>query len=229
MSRCLTPFALLAVVGLMASRLFAADDPKPEPKPARFAKEIQAFVDADVKSPPAEGQVLFVGSSSIRLWKLKDSFPELDCLNRGFGGSQIADSVMYADKIVLPYKPRLIVMYAGDNDIAGGKSPETLRDDFRAFVAKVHARLPDTKIIFIAVKPSPSRWKFIDKQRAANGLIAADCQADKSGKLVFLDIEKPMLGPDGQPNEEFFVADKLHMSPAGYKIWAGLLEPLLAK
>lgn len=222
--------AWMLLLLLLAGRGLAAGEgnaPQPaEPKPLPFAKEIQAFVAADAKQPPAPGQVLFVGSSSIRLWDLKKSFPELAALNRGFGGSKIEDSVRYFDQIVLPYKPRLIVFYAGDNDTAGAKTAEQVRDDFRAFTAKCKAAFPATKVIFIAIKPSPSRWNKYDKQSQANALIAEDCKADPE-RLIYLDVVTPMLGADGQPRAELFQKDLLHLNAEGYKLWAGLLEPLL--
>jgi lysophospholipase L1-like esterase len=217
---------VVALLGLMCPAdpsLSAAADPA---QPDKWEATIKKFEEADAKAQPAPGGIVFVGSSSIRLWRLSEGFPDLPVINRGFGGSQLADSVRYADRIVTPYRPRVVVLYAGDNDIAAGKSPETIRDDYRNFVAAVRAKLPCTKIVFISIKPSPSRWKLADKAREANRLIREDQRCDRCQS--FVDVWPDMLGADGQPRAELFVADKLHLSPAGYEIWTKLLRPCLA-
>jgi lysophospholipase L1-like esterase len=196
------------------------------PAEDRWEKAISEFEKKDKESPPAPGQIVFVGSSSIRLWKLEESFPDLDTLNRGFGGSQVADSVRYADRIVIPYKPRQIVFYAGDNDLAAGKSPEQVRDDFKAFVAKVRAALPEVEIIYLSIKPSEARWKLVEEGRKTNQLIEEFCKAGKD--LKFVDVGSPMLGKDGKPRPELYVEDKLHLTPEGYELWASILRPHLA-
>lgn len=194
---------------------------------AKWDKAISDFEKDDQANPKKPGQVLFIGSSSIRLWKLDKWFPDLGAINRGFGGSEVADAVHFFDRIVTPYKPRTIVMYAGDNDIGKGKSPDQVFSDFKEFVAKTHAALPKTNIIYIAVKPSIKRWNLIENVRATNSLVA---NLAKSDPLVeFLDIDTPMIGEDGTPRKELFVEDGLHMSDAGYKIWTELLKPHLAK
>jgi lysophospholipase L1-like esterase len=203
----------------------AAEEKKAPPAADRWEKAIAAFEAADAKSPPAPGGVVFVGSSSIRLWDLKKSFPDLNAINRGFGGSQLADSVRYADRIVIPYKPRTVVLYAGDNDIAAGKKAEQISRDFAAFVAKVRKALPETKIIYIPVKPSTSRWKYIDEQRKTNRLIRQQCEEGQN--LVYLEIEKPMLDDQGNPRGELLLKDGLHMNEQGYAIWNALLKPHL--
>ena len=176
--------------------------------------------------PPAKGGVLFVGSSSIRFWDLEKHFPEFEPLNRGFGGSQVADSLHFAERIVLPYEPRIIVMYAGDNDIAAGKSPCEVQKDFQMFVALVHEKLPATRIVYVAIKPSIRRWKLVHKMRAANALILATCIEDE--QLEFVDIDTPMIGGDGQPRPELFIQDGLHLSEAGYHLWSELVRRHLA-
>ncbi len=188
----------------------------------RWEPAIRRFEEQDKKTPPPEGAVLFVGSSSIVGWDLKKSFPDLTAINRGFGGSQIADSVRYAGRIVTPYKPRVIVFYAGDNDIASGKPPERVAADFQAFVAKVRAALPKTRIVYIGIKPSIARWKLIDKIREANRLVRQS--AAKEEGVVFVDVEAVMLGPDGKPKAELFKKDGLHLNDEGYKLWAGLVR-----
>jgi lysophospholipase L1-like esterase len=199
---------------------------EPAGKPAdRWESSIARFEALDAKHPPPKGAILFIGSSSIVGWDLAKSFPGLPVINRGFGGSHLADSVRYAERIVLPYRPKIIVLYAGDNDLAAGKTPERVWEDYKAFVNKVHAALPQTKIIYIGIKPSIARWHLIDKIRKANRLIAETAATDQ--RLVFVDIEKPMLGPDGKPRQELLKADGLHLNQTGYKLWSDLLRPHL--
>ena len=195
---------------------------------SRWEKSIARFEAADKKEMPKPGGVLFIGSSSIRLWKtLKGDFPGVAVVRRGFGGSQIADSVHFAGRIVHPYQPRQIVMYAGDNDVASGKSPEAVLADFQTFVKVVHAKLPKTRIAFIAIKPSIARWKLSGKMAQANALIRAAC--DKEKRLEFIDIWQSMLGQDGKPKPNLFVKDGLHLNANGYALWTSIVKPYLAK
>jgi lysophospholipase L1-like esterase len=159
------------------------------------------------------------------MWDLKKSFPDLSAINRGFGGSQIADSVQFAERIVIPYEPRAVVFYAGDNDLNSGKAPERVAADFQEFAAKIHAKLPQTKLLFIAIKPCPSRWKNADKQRVANELIRKFCEADS--RRQFIDIVPKMLNSEGQPRPELFLKDMLHMNADGYQLWGDVLRPHL--
>ena len=190
----------------------------------KWAKEMAAFEEQDRKDP-AIGGVVFVGSSSIRLWDLAKSFPGLPALNRGFGGSEIADAVSHVDLLVLKHRPRIVIFYAGDNDIANGRTPQQVFDDYRAFVGKVHAALPATKIAFIAIKPSIQRWALVDKVRAANALVRDHARSDE--RLGFVDVDGPMLGWDEKPRKELFVADGLHMTPKGYEVWTALVRPFV--
>jgi len=208
----------LAVVSLVfsTSSVLSAD---------RWEAEMRRFEAQDREQLPEEGGVVFVGSSSIRLWDLKKSFPKLDALNRGFGGSEVADSVKHVDLLVLRHKPRTVVLYAGDNDIAHDKTPEQVAKDFESFVSAVHKKLPETKILYIAIKPSVDRWKLADQIRDANGRIEAMCKNDEHCK--FIDVWPPMLGNDGKPKPGLFKEDGLHMNDDGYAIWANLLNPHL--
>jgi len=200
----------------------------PVPNTLAFEKEILAFEAADRTNPPPAGGVLFIGSSSIRLWKtLAEDFPKHRVLNRGFGGSQIIDSVRYHKRIVLPYKPRLIVLYAGGNDINAGKTPERVFADYQRFVTNILAALPETRIAYISIAPNPARWAQVDKVRAANSLIEAHTRTD--ARLAFIDVFPKMLGADGQPRPEIFVEDRLHMNAEGYKLWRGIVGPVLER
>lgn len=179
------------------------------------------------KTPPLDG-VLFVGSSSIRLWKLEESFPDISVANHGFGGSQLSDSVKYFERIVSPLRPREIVVYAGDNDIAGGKSPEQVHADFLEFVGKVREQLPECrKVIYIAVKPSTKRWHLAEQMQEANRLISETCA--KHDVTAFVDIWSPMLRSDGTPNPDLLVEDGLHLSVEGYELWTRLVRERLTR
>ena len=193
---------------------------------AEWEKDIAA-IEAKIKSgESAQHAILFVGSSSIRRWKLKESFPDLATSNHGFGGSQMADSVHFFERIVAPVHPSIIVVYAGDNDIANGKSPQNVTEGFQEFVAKVKEQLPDCRrVIYVAIKPSVKRWALADKQKEGNQLIKSFCETDD--RLKFLDIWQSMLDADGNPRAELLVEDGLHMNDAGYQIWNEALQPLL--
>jgi lysophospholipase L1-like esterase len=171
--------------------------------------------------------VVFVGSSSIRFWTtLAEDFPGIPTINRGFGGSQLADSVFYLDRIVIPYRPRLVVLFAGTNDLWAGKSPEAVAADFTAFRAKLHAALPETRLICLSITLAPSRARIHEQMRTANRLIAADCGSDP--RCTFVDVNPPMLGAGGTtPRPELFREDQLHLLPAGYAIWTKVLAPYL--
>jgi lysophospholipase L1-like esterase len=193
----------------------------------RWDPAIQRFEDQDKVSPPPQNGIVFIGASSIVRWNLPEYFPELGAkaINRGFGGSQSVDAVRYVERIVVPYHPRIVVYYAGDNDVEANVPAREIARQFELFDQKVHAALPQTKIIFISIKPSIRRWKWIDTISAANAMVKAYCAKEKH--LVFMDIEQQMLGPDGKPNPDLLIADGLHMTPAGYRIWTAALTPLL--
>jgi lysophospholipase L1-like esterase len=216
-------FGLLsALAGWINPQTFA----KEAAKANRFEKEIAAYEMQDQKQPPPAGAALFVGSSSIRLWDLGRCFPNVVAVNRGFGGSQLADSVHFAPRIVAPYKPAIIVLYAGDNDLNAGKAPQQVFADYRAFVELVHKDLPEAEIIYIGIKPSIARWKLIEQGRQTNRLIREF--AASHARLKFIDVEAAMLGPDGQPRKELFRADGLHLNDEGYAVWTELVKACLA-
>jgi lysophospholipase L1-like esterase len=191
---------------------------------SQWEKEIAAFEASDRANPPPKGAILFIGSSSFRKWTtLAQDFPGRQVINRGFGGSQIADSTALAERIVFPYEPRLIIFYAGDNDLAAGRTPEQVAADYQAFVEKVHARLPRTTIAFLSIKPSPLRWSLHDKMSEANQKI----KAMKCDRLKFIDIYPLMLGANGRPKPEYFIWDGLHPSAKCYRMWAEVIKPYL--
>ncbi len=222
--RSVTLLALLglfAVPGVLSRQLVAQNNQD------RWEPAIQKFEEADKLAPPPQNAIVFIGASSIVRWNLKESFPELgaQAINRGFGGSLAADSTRYADRIVIPYKPRMVVFYAGDNDVEANHTPQQIAGDFTAFERKVHAALPATQIVFISIKPSIRRFPWIEQIKGANALVKQYCATHPH--LTFVDIVPQMLGPDGKPRKELLVEDGLHMTPAGYKIWNDALRPIL--
>ncbi len=191
-----------------------------------WEKEIAAFAEIDRKQTPPENAVLFVGSSSIRMWEnLRTSFPKLKVINRGFGGSRLEDVNHYFNQIVAPYRPKTIVLYAGENDLNDGIAPETVAENYRKFAVMVHETMPRTKVIYVSVKPSPSRWKSAEQFRRTNELIKAQTEKDKHAE--FVDVFNPMLGANGEPLTDIFREDNLHLNEKGYLIWQKILEKVL--
>lgn len=198
-----------------------------KPGAARFESEIAAFEKWDRQHAVPRDPILFVGSSTIRLWQTADAFPDLPVVNRGFGGSTIADVNRFADRIVFKYKPRTIVFYAGDNDIAAGRSPDKVVADFDTFASSVRERLPNTQLIYLAIKPSIARWKLWPKMQSVNARVNQFTKTNR--KLTYIDTAPPLLGADGQPIKELFRDDGLHMSLKGYATWNKILAPVLAQ
>ena len=195
---------------------------------ARWEKEITAYEQSDRTQPPPKGALLFIGSSTIRLWKtLAQDFPEHHVINRGFGGSQIVDATHFAERIIFPCEPRMIFLRAGGNDLWAGKSPEQVFAEFKEFVTKVQAKLPETEIVFISLCPSVARWQQADKEKALNSLVQEYVR--QSPRVKCIETYSMSLGPDGQPRAELFVADKLHFNAEGYKLLAELVRPHLPK
>ena len=216
-----------AMSAVLLFSVLCATVPVTAEEPAeRWLPAMDAFAALDAENPLPAGGIVFVGSSSIRGWDVDKWFPNLPVLNRGFGGSQIADSVYFVDRLIFPYDPQIVVFYAGDNDIAAGKSPRQVADDYRELIGLVQAKLPSTRVIFVAIKPSLRRWALVGPMREANTLIADFSATDD--RLLYLDVDAPMIGADGKPRPELFVDDGLHMTDEGYRVWSDLLRPLLA-
>lgn len=193
---------------------------------AQWEADIQKFEAADRQSPPAKGGIVFVGSSSIVMWRtLKEDFPGYNVINRGFGGSQISDSLHFAERIVTPYEPKMVVLFAGTNDIANRRTADQVFADYQAFVAKVRAKLPDVRIAFIAITPAPSRWDKVEEMKKANQLVRDYTLTHDN--LVYIDTFPAMLTPDGKPRPELFIEDQLHMNASGYAIWKKIVGPYL--
>jgi len=229
------PLLLAASPACTDTRPAAANRPAPATKPAahrdqgsaRWEKDIAAYEAMDRVNPPPRGGVLFIGSSTIRLWKtLERDFPDHRVINRGFGGSQIADSTCFAERIIFPYEPRVVVLRTGGNDLHAGKTPAQVFADYQAFVARVHARLPRTRIVYIATNPTPARWAERDAAKALNTMI--ETYARPRPYLKYVETYDMVLGPDGLPRPELFAADRLHFSPEGYRLLADRVRPFLA-
>lgn len=190
----------------------------------RWEPEIAAYEAADRANPPAKRGVLFIGSSTIRLWKtLATDFPRQRVINRGFGGSEIVDATHFAERIIFPYEPKQIFLRSGGNDIHNGRLPEEVAADFEQFVQTVHSRLPKTEIVYIAVNPAPVRWGENDKCQALNSLIRE--RAVHLPRVSFVDAYDVTLGTDGQARPELFVDDRLHLNAAGYELLAERVRP----
>lgn len=216
----------LILLFLLVLPLFArASQPvHASPEQAKWEPAIAAFEAADKLNPPAPGSTLFIGSSSIEHWKsLAADFPEVSVINRGFGGSELGDSTYFADRIVAPYHPRAVVLYAGDNDLQDGHSPTQVRDDFAAFVREVRLVDPGVPIAFVAIKPSMARKVLLPEVSQANALIKTYTATQK--RVTYLDVYTPMLGDDGQPQMKWFGDDGLHMNRTGYALWIGIIKP----
>ena len=202
-----------------------------EPDPQRYfysktGKElfIEQFIDWDNKNTFAKNGLLFVGSSSIRLWPTNKYFSG-NIINRGFGGSHLSDIVFYFYEIISKYQPRMIFIYAGDNDIADKKSPIMLLDDFKKFTGLVNDKIDECSIVFISIKPSPSRWKYWEKMKKANSLIKA--YAKNNEKVFYIDTASPMIGKNGKPKSDLFVKDSLHLNSNGYDLWSSEVNSFL--
>ena len=229
----LLPRALLSclaalVIAGCSSAPFAAHTPAGSPTQASssaWKQDMRRVAPEDRLTPPPRGGVVFVGSSSIRLWTtLETDFAGVAVINRGFGGPEIRDSTWHADRIIVAYAPRQVLLYAGDNDLSSRRTPMRLRDELRAFGWRVRRDVPDARIAYIANKPSPARAHLLAAQRDANALIRAEAVRMQ---VVFIDIFTPLLDAEGRPREDLSAADRLHMNAAGYDLWRRTIAPYL--
>ncbi|MBN9692927.1 MAG: hypothetical protein J0M24_21995 [Verrucomicrobia bacterium] len=192
----------------------------------RFEAEIQKFEQADSLRAPVTDSVLFVGSSSIRKWtNLASAFPEWTVLNRGFGGSTLADVDFFFNRVIRPYQPRVVVLYEGDNDLARNQTVEQLTDRFEAFVDRLATELPGTSLVLLAVKPSPSRLSYLPVQRQLNAELQRLAQT--RSRVYFADTFRPLLNIDQQPDPQWYESDQLHLNPAGYARWIPVVRAAL--
>lgn len=223
------PLLLTLALGLAAGCQHRAEPPPPNSvathDAGKWEKEMAAFDAADARQAPAPGGIVFVGSSSIRMWKsLAQDFPGHRVLNRGFGGSQLADAVHHADRAILRYQPRQVVIYAGGNDLNAKKTPEIVYGDFVALASKIRAALPQAHLAYLSIAGNPARWAQVEQVKQANALIAGYCR--RHG-FDYIDVFHPMLGPDGLPQPDIFLKDRLHMNEKGYALWREVVRPYL--
>jgi lysophospholipase L1-like esterase len=192
----------------------------------RYSRSIEAFEAQDAAKPPPAHPVLFLGSSSFTLWKdVGAAFPDLPVLNRGFGGSHLSDQLFFFDRVAKPYAPSKVVIYCGENDLAGGKSVEQVVADGRALFERLEAAVPNVPILYVAMKPSLARWKLWPKFQEANALFRDECA--KKPNRRFVDVTAAMLGADGQPLPDIWKPDGLHMNEKGYALWVPILRKAL--
>lgn len=214
-------FAGLLACGVMPGWVAAGGLPAEQ----RWQAELAAFAAEDRLQPSPAGGVLFVGSSTIRLWStLASDFPEQSpVLRRGFGGSRLADCADLTHRLVWPYQPRLVVLYAGENDLAEGAQPMELLGHFVRFAQQVHVALPATRVAFVSCKPSPSRLVLLPAMREVNLLIQTHVQWVRD-RLDFIDVHSAMLRSDGVPRPELFLSDQLHLNAEGYALWRQIIS-----
>jgi lysophospholipase L1-like esterase len=199
-----------------------------DPDPLRFKSEIDQLIIQDNINKNGPGGIMFLGSSSIRMWKsLEEDFAGYPVYNLGFGGSHTSDVLYYFEDLVVPIKPSLILFYEGDNDLASGKSPIHVFRDFKKFYQLINKELPGTPLGFIAVKPSPSRWHLRNEYEKLNDKILSF--SHKMDDLTFIDIYTPMIEKYGRPDPVLFLEDSLHMTPQGYDIWEKKVRPFIEK
>jgi lysophospholipase L1-like esterase len=201
--------------------------PLPFNDPRRFEQCIVDFEQQDRVTPPPRGAIVAIGSSTMRGWHdtIREDLAPLTIIPRGFGGSEMNDAVHYASRIVIPYAPRAILLYEGDNDIAAGHGPDVVLERFHAFVTTVRQALPTVRIYVLSIKPSPSRWALWPAMQAANRLLAIACR--RGTDLVYVDVATPMLDSRGEARAELFIADQLHMTRRGYEVWRDAVRPVV--
>ncbi len=217
-------FVFVAVIAAVPASIpaAAADD-----IPAWAHQAMEDFARWDAQNSWPEDSVLFVGSSTIRRWNTREYFPDLPVINRGFGGSWIAQVNHFIEETVLKYEPKVIVFYAGDNDVHGGETPEEVLAEYTRFVETVQERLGETPIVFMGIKPSRSRWSVWPDMAEANRLIEA--YGEDKTHLQYFDTASPLLLPNGEPDSDLFLDDELHVNDAAYEIWTAELAPLLVE
>jgi lysophospholipase L1-like esterase len=218
---------LLIVALLFVQSLCWAQTAENDPDPARFDGEIAQFQQWDAKNSYPEQAILFVGSSSIRMWETHEAFPEYPIINRGFGGSHISDVQHFYDQVIKKYNPSVILFYAGDNDVAADKPVEQVMADYKEITDRVLDDFPDVKFVYVPIKPSSSRWQYWSAMDAANQKIKA--YNKMHSQLYYIDLATPLLGSDGTPDDSFFIDDQLHLNKSGYAVWNQIVAPKLGQ
>lgn len=201
--------------------------PKAATTKEKWEKEITAIEERAKASPPAKQGILFTGSSSVRLWDLKTSFPDLPAVNHGFGDSEMSDLVRYGERLITPYQPATVVLYSGDNDLANGKTPMQIAADLDEVLNQLRRELPQARVIVLGIKPSPQRWALYEQQQAANALMQERIAARMDQAVQFFDTAILLLDSENKPRAEFYEKDELHLNAKGYQQWEAALRPLL--
>jgi lysophospholipase L1-like esterase len=218
----------LAIVLLWTALAYAQERAASPAAPARWAQAMRDFAAMDRLKPPRPGSVVFVGSSSVRLWNgLEGQFGSTVVLKRGFGGARLSDCIEHLEQLVVKYRPRLVLLYAGDNDLAEGTPPREVLRRFVAFAERVQRRVPGARLAFVSIKPSPAREQLLPQVLVTNRLIEAYVRGRP--QLAYVDVFNPMLNADGLPRQELFAADGLHLNADGYALWRSILVPLLRR
>lgn len=210
-------FLLLLILCCSIDSELLAQTSQSEPDPNRFEQEIETFANWDAKNSSPENAILFVGSSSIRFWDTAEAFPTYPVINRGFGGSHISDVLHYYDRVIGRFDPSLIIFYCGENDIASGLDQEKVFDDYQTLLSQINQSFPDVDFLYVSIKPSNSRLDFTDRFKAFNQRVKAHNQS--SDWLHYIDLASVLTGGDDQPDDSFFVDDRLHLNEKGYQLW----------
>lgn len=214
--------ALAAILAFAAGAVSAqpTDGPKPDPT-FPFSREIENFAKADSAGPAVADATLFLGSSSIRLWDIHGSFPDIATVNRGFGGATTPDVLRYYDRLRPRIAPKTVIVYVGENDLAAGALPEKVSRDIVTLLGNLRADYPKARIAWMSLKPSPIRWTLWPKMAAVNMTVGA---LARTRKFDYLDVAQVLLAPDGLPDASLFRADGLHMNPRGYERWTSVIN-----
>ncbi len=220
-------FSVFLFCLFLISPLFSQNLPVADPDPEVYREEMNRFRFWDAKNSFPDSSILFVGSSSIVLWRTNEAFPDYPVINRGFGGSHYSDQLAHYDIAVKPYNPQWLVLYCGDNDIAAGKEAERVFKNYQELMQRIHTDFPKAKLVYVPIKPSRSRWSFWPEMSRFNKMVENYCSGQDW--LYYLDFATPLLGADGLPDTVNFVGDQLHLSAEGYKKWNAILRPFLKK
>lgn len=211
---------LCLFLGLLASQFAFAQSS------TEWESQVVAFETRDATQPPPKGETVAVGSSSIRLWStIRSDLAPAVVEPRGIGGATTIDVLYYLERLVLVHEPRRVLLYAGENDIAGGRAPRDVLATTQEIVSRIHQRLPSTRVVLMSVKPSILRWDKWPRMAEANGLLAAFAATDP--RISYVDVSSALFGADGLPARENFADDLLHLSKHGYEVWTSLLRPVL--
>ena len=214
----------IALIFLVFVKVLVAQENPP------FWDDIQAFKHQDSVKAPPQHSILFVGSSSFTRWTdIQNYFPGYTIINRGFGGSSIPDVIRYENDVIFKYKPKQIVMYCGENDLAASDTvtAQMVFDRFKKLFNDIRKKFSKIPFVYISLKPSPSRWQLHEKMVAANNQIQSFLAKKKN--TVFIDVYHKMLGPDGTPIKGIYIEDNLHMNAKGYAIWKKEIQAILLR